>query len=449
VRFGATGSFANQGLIQGGCGDNYAQGGTGVVLSLTGTLVNGMVIDGGAGALGEILSGGGGGIGVAVTGAGRLINHGMINGGAGGQGRYSSNGGPGGAGLSASADAVLSNLGTIAGGAGGDIDAEYRAFAAGIGGVGVQLSAGAVMNNVGLILGGASGASAGEYTGRAGTYGAVVSGGATLSNAGTIMGGQGGATASTTLAGGAGGAAVELDGGTLIEAGTLLGGQGGGAPGGTGAAGDAVLFTGSGTLSLRPTAVLTGNVAADSSVNDVLALGGQVTGTLSGLGATVTGFTTITENTGAHWILSGDLAGVGTVTVGSLATLTLDSPLDAGTIAFAGSGFLKVGEPVAPSSAIAGFGAGDRIAFLGVDAVSLQFADGLLKLYGPGGHQVLKLHFVGDYNAGDFALESIGRGTELIYTGPALIHSGNGIAGFFESNRGSGLPAAFLDWHRP
>ena len=86
----------------------------------------------------------------------------------------------------------------------------------------------------------------------------------------------------------------------------------------------AVKLTGTGSVVAYAGAVFQGRVAANASFNDSLILASSTSGgTISGLGTSFTGFTTIRENAGATWTLAGSNS-IGTATTfstrGTLAT---------------------------------------------------------------------------------------------------------------------------------
>lgn len=332
---GPGGTLTNTGMIEGG-GGVYVNdstpgqaGGAGLTQS-GGIVLNAGIIAGGAGAnlppeMGA-QNGGGGGAG-AIVGNGTFTNQGQVSGGAGGSGYVA---GTGGIGLYLTGDGTTgTNAGSIAGGNGGD--GYFDGAAAGIG---VSLAGGS-FTNTGFIGGGRGGAS---FYGAAGAVGVSIDGG-TFSNTGTIQGGGGGNgyyyNNFTPGRPGAGGAGVYLNGGTLITSG-FIGGGGGGTenlPDGStaqGAAGAAVSFgRQAATLLIDPGATFGGLVQANG-VNDVLALGGTRSATLSGLGTAFTGFTSLLEETGAIWTLAGSSSFNGAVSIGG--TLT-----DAGTLALTGT----------------------------------------------------------------------------------------------------------------
>ncbi len=381
------GTVTNDGTIAGGGGDNYFGGSGGAGLSLSGgTVTNAGIIAGGSGGYGSYrydagnggaglvmsggtvtnsgtilgssagagFTGGGGGAGVSLSG-GTVTNDGTIAGGSGGYGR---DGGSGGAGVSVSGGTVT-NDGSIAGGSGGNNSLAYAGH--GSGGAGVSVSGGTVSND-GTITGGAGAYGYRTYAGNGGA-GVSVSGG-TVTNDGTIAGGSGG----NGFYGGNGGAGVSVSGGTLTNDGTIAGGAGGSGTyggNGSGAAGvylnggtvinagtiagygsaDAVQFGSvAATLVIDPGAVFVGNVAANSSVHDVLELSGTAFGTLGGLGTQFTGFTTIKEDLGSNWMLAGaNTLGANTL-VKMYGRLGVPGQLtDAGTILVGHGGLLRAG----------------------------------------------------------------------------------------------------------
>ena len=278
---------------------------TAITLDTAGyVLLNEGVVQGGGGSVGNQYgySGGNGGTGVDLSG-GTLTNEGSIGGGGGGDAYPASpgSGGNGGSGVVLSGGGTLTNGGTISGGDGGSSGGRGGV---GSGGSGVVLSGGTLTND-GAIDGGGGGYS-GFLRGGNGGSGVMLSGGA-LTNYGTINGGGGGGG---SFQGGSGGSGVVLSGGTLTDAGTINGGGGGGG-GVSGQAGDAVQFGSlAATLVIDPGAVFTGQVAANSSVNDVLELaqGNGNQGTLSSLGTQFTGFSDLDFLPGSTWTVDATVA---------------------------------------------------------------------------------------------------------------------------------------------
>jgi autotransporter family porin len=446
------GKVVNSGLVEGGRGGaNSGDGGAGVVLQAAGSVSNTGTIFGGDSYTGN------GGVGVDLAQGGALVNHGAIYGGGG----YYGNGDLVDAiGVYLGAAGTVQNFGKITSGYstgfsrgfGIDLAAGGTLINRGIvdgstgGGGGVEFAGHGQIKNFGTIQGGPGD----YYTPNGGGQGVSLSGGGTLTNHGTIAGGYG--AQSYHYSGGHGGDGVDIDGGTLIAAsGTIAGGAGGS---GThkGAPGNAVGFgSAAGTLVVDPAAQFVGDIVANTAVNDTLVLSGTTAGTLSGLGKTVTGFTTVTESAHATWTLQGTLTGAGTLTIGSGSHLELSGPVSIATIQFAnGAQNLELDKPGAVTSTFAGFGTGDSIDLVSINAASLQYANGTLTLLDANGKALDKLLFSGSYSQSDFALHSIANGTELDYAGPAPA-----TLGAFEDTAGHAFafhddPFAMMhDWHLP
>jgi hypothetical protein len=377
-----SGTLVDSGAITGGAGGAYYKnqvggaGGAGVSVGV-GTMTNSGTVAGGAGGLSygsPPYDGAIGGVGISLAG-GKLTNTGLIEGGAGGNNNaFLGAAGDGGVGV-AMAGGIVRNQGTITGGAGGGGDGVY-AFP-GQGGTGMDIAGGTVTNQ-GTISGGAGGY--GQYgNGSTGGTGVVLTKGS-LTNAGLIVGGQGagsyyesgpggvglaiygGVAASRGViiggagsndysgSGGNGGAGVFLDGGTFIATEAVSGGAGGYGFNAAedGAAGDAVLFGSvASTLAISVATKFTGDVVANSGVNDVLELTESYAATLTGLGSALTGFTTVDEAAGTNWVLAGANAlGAGT-TLLDAGKLTVTGTLtDAGAATISGAGLLDAKGPV-------------------------------------------------------------------------------------------------------
>jgi hypothetical protein len=182
-----------------------------------------------------------------------------------------------------------------------------------------------------------------------------------------------------------------------------------------------------GTLIVDPGAIFNGNVTANSAVDDKLVLAGTSTATLTGLGTTVTGFTTIVEDGGAHWTLDGSLSGPGGLHIGGTgATLTLTGACDFATIAFATSGnaSLILADATEVTSVFYGFGTADVIDLQTIQAASLDYANHTLTVF-DASHAILDtLTFAGSYTAADFALQGDGgTGTDILYAGADALGS--------------------------
>jgi len=282
----STASFTNSGLVSGGAfdpSDTQAPHGIGIYFAAGGTLINSGTIAGGTA-----------GIGVDLGTGGNVTNRGNIDGGAGNFFLNTANPESGGAGIvvgtSTLADTTITNYGAIAGGYGQGTPIGI----AGGGGIGVSLA-----------------------------------GSGTLINDGSITGGKGGyvdySYSNGSSVAGRGGAGVNLNGGTLVNAGTITGGAAGPVQisGPAGIAGDAVQFGSlAGTLVDDPGAIFSGDVVANSAVNDMLELAGTAAGTLTGLGTQFTGFTTLDVAAASDWTLQH------VNTLGSATNLTVTGTLN-------------------------------------------------------------------------------------------------------------------------
>ncbi len=189
--------------------------------------------------------------------------------------------------------------------------------AVGLYGYAIDLEGGGHITNTGSIFG-STDAAGGIFTGNAT---------ATLSNSGYVYGASYGVR---MVAGGmvtnAAGAIIQsasigimMAGGTIINAGTI-----------EASAGTAVLFTGAADdLVVEAGAVFTGAVTG-AGAGSVLELGSEpvgTTGTFSGIGGQVTGFDTITFDSGDKWLAAGTLAAFNGDTITGFASgdsITLD-----------------------------------------------------------------------------------------------------------------------------
>ena len=269
IYLGGGGSVTNSGTgtIFGGVGGIDIAGGTGTVTN-TGTII-GTTVDG---------------QGVELDQGGTVTNTGNGN----IYGDYSGvliNGGVG----------IVTNSGLIG--------------AIGLSGYGVDLEAGGQVTNSGSITG---------------NYGGVLAGhtAATLTNSGYIYGADYGArmTAGGSITNMAGATVqatttgIAMTNGTIINAGTIEA---------TAGTGKAVLFTGTANdLVVEAGAVFTGSVVG-AGAGSVLEFGsepGGTTGTFSGIGGQVTGFGTITFDSGDLWAAAGTLAGFNGDTVKGFAS---------------------------------------------------------------------------------------------------------------------------------
>jgi hypothetical protein len=316
----------------------------------------------------------------------------------------------------------------------------------GPGGVGVDLAASGKLTNHGDIFGGAGGESY-YHNGGPGGAGVALGPTGTVLNAGDIKGGHGGYVDL-----GYGGAGVLINGGTLVTSGTIVGGAvGRDDDSNTPSAGDAVQFGPAvGTLVVNPGAVFNGDIAADPAVNDTLEVAGKANGTLSGLGSTVTGFTTITEDASAHWTFSGSISGKGTLDIGTKAQLTLHGTVSIASIAFAapGASTLTLETAKAVTSIFSGFGPGDIIDLPTIQANALTFQQNTLTLLNSNNQVVDTLLFANGLTQQDFGLAAAGTGTEIFYAGPDVPWTSASINGGI-STLNHPMPEALLHLGAP
>ena len=202
-----------------------------------------------------------------------------------------------GAGIDFGSVGTLTNTGNITGGGGGG-----SPYGTSPGGDAVIFAGNGDIRNSGMILGGAAYVGSFQYAGSAGGVGVDITGVGTLVNFGTILGGHGAVETDLSIGtDGNGGNGVDLNGGLLIDSGFI----GGGGAATDARQGDAIYFgTAAATLVVEQGAAFDGDIVARASVNDTLVLGNATAGTFSGLGAAVTGFSTLRENTGTNWTLT-------------------------------------------------------------------------------------------------------------------------------------------------
>jgi hypothetical protein len=345
------GTIAGVGVITGGNGGNATEpgfqggvGGQGIYVgpNISNGLISGtgLLISGGNGGSGYIGGKGGDGIqlfgkGVTITGTDTIV------GGAGGTGGSAAgnNGGNGGIGLYITQGATITLAhDVVAGGAGGSAGTSF----AGFGGAGVEIDRGTLLGT-GTITGGAY-VTADGVKGTGG-IGLLITNVAYVDLDAVITGGRdavgvedrfGTFINSGIVTGGAGALGVYVDAGTVINAGTIVGTK---------------LEGEHAELGVDPGAVFEGGVSANFSEYNSLALYGSVSSTLTGIGTSFYGFSTIDFAAGSTWEIAGDLAG------------------------FSGSN----------GAAIDGFTAGDHIVLDNEIATSFAFGGGLLTLSGAAG----------------------------------------------------------------
>jgi hypothetical protein len=311
ANFAGAGSLTNAGMISGGVAvtggflDNTAQitGATGVSLGLAGIAVN----------TGDIY---GQFYGVVVSGPANAVNESFVNSGS----IYSPNQGI------VIAGAYANNSGNVSGGKiGAAISAGRLANYGSISSptLAVEVSGGSFANSGllagqvdGIIISGGTTSNFGSISG--GSDGAVVTAGS-LANYGRISGAAYGVAelgGSVTNYGLISAAAdgVLVSHGMLTNAGTILGGVN-------------AVYGSFMTLDVEPGAVFAGNVI-NTNGPSLLELGGAGVGSLSGIGTQIKGFEAIEFSSGANWVISGDVAGLGDgVTISGMSrvdTIVLD-----------------------------------------------------------------------------------------------------------------------------
>jgi hypothetical protein len=422
---GGLGTVTNSGAISGVYSGLYLQDGGGVANQSGGLIAGGnagVLVSGGAGGIansGSISAATG--IGVELSAGGTVVNYGLITGTDNSTVTYQQTG-PG--------------------------SAYYLSYSTGRMGVGVELDAAGSLINSGTISG------VGETTTQSqSNYGSITSVSSAPSGIGVYLTAGGSVT---NAAGGlieGNGVGIDITGGpgTLTNAGTISGG------GGT-----AVQFAGSGNLVvIDPGAVFQGIVNGGTGDDTLELAAGAGSGTLSGLGSQYLGFSDVTVDAGAQWVLGGSntidagvtfddrgaltIAGAlgntgtlwadgGNVTVEGAVTGGGNAEISGGaTLEFAAgsdavvsfdagaSGTLKLDRSAGFTGTLAGFGAGDAldlgdIAFGSDDtlgyAANAAGTGGTLTL--SDGTHTASLALLGQYAAAGFAIGADANGGMLV-----------------------------------
>jgi hypothetical protein len=256
-----------------------------------------------------------------------------------------------------------------------------------------------------------------------------------VTNFGTISGGIAGVDIAgpgivTNYGAISGVSAVHVGGGdtagdTVVNAGTIAG---------TGVA--VAIRASGGLLVVEPGAVFVGKVEGR---RDTLELAAGY-GTLSGLGSSFVGFTTVDVDAGADWAVSGSGSRfVNDGTVAAYGALVFEAASGRGTIEvgdgdtaeFAGAagheqrieltgagGTVLLDKPLRVAATFSGFGAGDTIDLAGEAADAVSFAHHDLVVT-ENGQTVADLHFAGRCTTADFALSPDGNGgTDITLVAP-------------------------------
>jgi collagen type I/II/III/V/XI/XXIV/XXVII alpha len=184
--------------------------------------------------------------------------------------------------------------------------------AIGLNGYGIYLGAGGTITNTGSIVG----SNVGVYGG-AGTFAAPIS----ITNSGYVYGSDTGIDLTdggrvTNLAGGTilGTVGITITTGTVTNAGTI---------GSNATNGKAITFSTTGAtdrLIVDPGAVFDGTVTGGGVASTLDLAVGSTTGTLAGVGTTVTNFDTIAFDASAGWVVDDTFAALGGVTVTGFAS---------------------------------------------------------------------------------------------------------------------------------
>ncbi len=262
-------------------------------------------------------------------------------------------------------------------------------------GTGVE-TPGVLLNNTGTISNGRSGATGaliegGHYgvssvQGPVVNYATIIGRGTAGDDYGVAIWGTGsvGNLGTAALIEGYGGVLIETDG-TVTNAGTIESNQG--------TSGIAIHFTdGDARLIDDPGAVFIGSVYGGSGGTAVLQLAsGSSAGTISGLGTTVTNFTSLVFDAGAQWTVAGN-----------------DAPGGLGTLG------------------ISGFTAGDTIDLTNFSAFNRTFAANTLTLVdGAGDYETL--HIQGNFSTSNFRITDVAGDTEVTFLNPPVVTAGGTV----------------------
>ena len=259
------------------------------------------------------------------------------------------------------------------------------------------VSSGVLLSNAGTVFNGQSGATGALIEG--GRYGVsdgqgVVVNDATIIATGTIGGDNGVAIQGVGTVSNLGTAAL-IEGyvgvligtdGTLTNAGTIESNQG--------TSGTAVWFTGGNARLIDdPGALFIGAIYGGSGGTAVLELAsGSSAGTITGLGSSVTNFTSLVFDSGADWTVSGNDAANGLGALG-----------------------------------ISGFSVGDTIDLNGFVAANRTFASNTLTLGDGVGHYDT-LHVLGGFSTTNFQIVGDGSGgTDITFVNPPTITAGGTV----------------------
>jgi hypothetical protein len=229
------------------------------------------------------------------------------------------------------------------------------------------------------------------------------------------------------------------------------------------AAGAIFGITGAGTVQADKLDLAGGTLAGEATGAIAIGATAGADGTVTiDAGSGIHGFGTIAGaaivDNGAIVAQSGTLTLAATVTglqtasiaIEAGAALVAQAGVSGVVLSFGGPASLILADPLAVTSAIAGFGTGDVIDLKGLKANTLTYAGGTLTLE-QNGATVDTLVFQGSYTAADFALKPDGHGgTDISFAGTAndLIHAADfaSVGGYWHALED--MPHAF-PWALP
>jgi T5SS/PEP-CTERM-associated repeat protein len=234
--------------------------------------------------------------------------------------------------------------------------------------------------------------------------------------------------------GGPGLVRISRDGALLVYGDAFVGGASGSGEVIVGqSADDTALFAMIGQLTIGATGEVTlsgANATVRASVLDI-APGGVLSGagTVSGdAGGNHTVLLGPIENdgsitaSGGDLLLYGQVAGSGTLSIASGATLTLQAAVGPGeTLAFSADAHATLNDPYAFAGIITGFGAGDVLELASITATGVSWSNGVLTVDTTSG--ILQFEVPGNYAPNAFTVQSDGLGgTNVLAGGNGDVH---------------------------
>jgi hypothetical protein len=179
-----------------------------------------------------------------------------------------------------------------------------------------------------------------------------------------------------------------------------------------------------GTLAVGATAeIVVGAGTADTTRGAVTVASGYGLYGYGAIGGVVAATQVIDNGTitaaGGTLTVSRAISGTGTLAIDSGAAVVANGAVTVADATFDGAGSLKLADPTAFTSTIAGFSTGDTIDLEHLKVKSVSFSNDTLTLLGKA-HAVLgTLLFTGDYTAANFGLSAVVGGTELSFIPPS------------------------------